>query len=219
VRGGLVREDAAERLLAALLEDRAAEARSLLVSLYVEGGSLGWICDSPIRYALERLGELWKHGADGIYLEHRATETCLQALTEIRLLLPAAPAGAPVALGGSFAGDPYRVPTTMAAAVVAEAGFEARDLGADTPTEALLEAVRRHSPRLVWISFSVPPRSAREAAAGLERLAEALPGGALVVGGRGSEGLTLPAAGNVNRIGSMTELAGFARGVRGAPSS
>jgi MerR family transcriptional regulator, light-induced transcriptional regulator len=211
VRGD--RAATAERLLAALEADRAAEARSLIVSLYLEGATPGWICDEPIRQALERVGELWEHGASGIFLEHRATETCIQALTELRLILPVPPMEAPVALGGGSEGESYVLPSLMAATVVAEAGFEVRNLGADTPALALLEAIRHYEPQLVWISYSVPPRNPREAAASLARLAEALNGGSLVVGGRGSGGVSLPASPAVHRIGTMSELAAFARGL------
>ncbi|MBA2671367.1 MAG: DNA-binding protein [Gemmatimonadetes bacterium] len=207
------RETATERLLAALESDGAAEARSLIVSLYMEGASPGWICDVPIRQALERIGELWEHGAGGIFLEHRATETCLQALGELRLILPAPPGDAPVALGGGSEGEVYVLPSLMAATVVAEAGFEVRNLGADTPTVALLEAIRHYEPQLVWISYSVPPRNPREAVTGLARLADALNGGSLVVGGRGSDGLPLPWSPAVHRIETMSELAAFARGL------
>jgi MerR family transcriptional regulator, light-induced transcriptional regulator len=207
------RAAASERLLAALAADRAAEARSLIVSLYLEGASPGWICDVPIREALERVGEMWEHGAGGIFLEHRATETCLQALAELRLILPAPPEDAPVALGGGSEGEVYVLPSLMAATVVAEAGFEVRNLGADTPAVALLEAIRHYQPQLVWISYSVPPRSPRDAATGLTGMVEALNGGSVVIGGRGSAALPLPASPFVQRIETMSELAAFARGL------
>jgi hypothetical protein len=106
----------------------------------------------------------------------------------------------------------------MAALVLAEAGFEVRNLGADTPVEATLAAMRHYRPRLVWQSFSTAPRSAREAGAGLARIAAALDGGSLVVGGRGSGAVPLPMHEAVHRVDSMTELSAFARGAAMARS-
>jgi MerR family transcriptional regulator, light-induced transcriptional regulator len=207
-----------ERLHAALAADRGEEARGIIVSAYVGGRGLGSLFDGPVRDALARIGDVWEHDEAGIFLEHRATETCLAALAELRLLLPPVPADAPVALGGGGAGDPYQVPSAMAAVILAEAGYAVRNLGADTPPEALLAAVRHYRPRLVWQSFSAVPRNSREAAASVLRLADAVGEGRVVIGGRGSRGLPLASHPGIDRIDSMTELAAFARGAVGKPT-
>lgn len=212
------REGAVERLHAALLADRGEEARSLVVSLYLDGAGLGWICDAVIRPVLARLGELWHSGAGGIFLEHRATESCARALAELRRLLPPVAEHAPVALGGAAAGDVYRLPSAMAALVLAEAGFRDRNLGADTPVAALAAALRHHRPRLAWLSFSVAPADPRAARQGLEQLVEALGSGTLVLGGRAADAVPLPAHPGVVRLGSMAELAAFARAKAPAPA-
>jgi MerR family transcriptional regulator, light-induced transcriptional regulator len=217
VSHGRAVDDVADRLHAALASDRWEEARSLIVSLYVEGPGLGWIFDGPVREALARVGSLWQHDEAGVFLEHRATETCLAALAELRLLVPPPPDGAPLALGGGCAGDPYLVPSAMAALVLAEAGYAVRNLGADTPPQAMLAAVRHYRPRLVWQSFSAPPKNARDAAAAILALADAVGAGHLVIGGRGSAGLVLPPHPAIQRMDSMTELAAFARGAAAAP--
>jgi MerR family transcriptional regulator, light-induced transcriptional regulator len=206
------RDEVVDRLHSALAADRAEEARSLIVSLYVGGGALGWIFDGPVREALARVGDLWEHDAAGVFLEHRATETCLSALSELRLLVPPPAEDAPVALGSGWTGDPYLVPSTMAALVLAEAGYAVRNLGADTPLGAMLAAVRHYRPRLVWQSFSAPPKNTRDAAAAMRVLAESLGGGHLLIGGRGSAALSLPPHPAIQRVATMTELAAFARG-------
>jgi MerR family transcriptional regulator, light-induced transcriptional regulator len=206
---------ASESLTALLRQDRSSEAQSLIVSLYLDGKSLAWICDDVIRVALEEIGHLWQHDADGVFVEHRATETCRQALTQLRLLLGQNREG-PVALGGGAAGDVYQIANSMVALILAEAGFQERNLGPDTPDSAILAAVQNLRPRLVWRSFSVPPRSIREATRSLARLAEALSDGVLVVGGRSAASIHLPSAPNVFHLGSMTELLSFARGLGSA---
>jgi MerR family transcriptional regulator, light-induced transcriptional regulator len=205
-------EGAAERLHAVLLQDRASDARNLILSLYLDGASVAWLCDDVIRPSLARIGALWEHDERGIFLEHRALETCTRALTQLRLLQPAVAADAPVALGGAFEGDVYQLPTAMAALVVAEAGYREHNLGADTPAAGIIAAILHYRPQLVWLSFSTVPRSPRHAARSLDRIAEAQDCGALVVGGRGAGAVPLPDRPNVHRLDSMAELAAYARG-------
>lgn len=205
---------AAERLYEALVEDRSEEGRNVVVSLYVDGSDLAWIFDGVVRPALARIGELWEHGDKGIFLEHRATETCLRALVQLRMIVPPVGDDAPVAVGGAFEGDAYQIPSAMAGLVLAEAGFRDHDLGADVPASAMIAAVEHYRPQLVWQSMSGTPRSVRDAARVLEELAEAAGDGTLVVGGRGADGVGLPARDGAHRFNSMSELSAFARGVR-----
>ena len=213
---------AGDRLYDALLEDRWAEARSLVVTLYLNGVGIAWLCDEVIRVALARIGELWKHDPTGVFLEHRATATCLRVLTELRLLLPPVGEDAPRAIGGAFEGDVYQVPSAMAALVLADAGYREHDFGADTPLAALMAALTHYRPQLVWLSFSSAPRSAREATDALASLADSLGQGAVVTGGRGADVIPLPDRAGVHRFASMAELSAFARGAvaaHGGPST
>jgi MerR family transcriptional regulator, light-induced transcriptional regulator len=212
MRAARDRNRAAAHLYYALVEDRPSAARSLIVSSYGEGAGLTWLFDDVIRPALARVGELWEHGPEGIFLEHRAMDTCVRALAEIARLLPPADEEAPVALGGGAEGERYQLPSAMAALVLAEAGYRVRDLGAGTPVDATLAAVARYEPQLVWQSISVEPGRPAETSRGLARLARAVAPGALVVGGRAAEAVPLPAVDNVHRLGSMAELSAFARG-------
>jgi hypothetical protein len=100
----------------------------------------------------------------------------------------------------------------MAALVLANAGFRDRDLGPETPASATLAAVVHYRPRLVWQSFSVPPASARDAGRELREIADALEGGALVLGGRSADAVPVPRSANVHHFRSMSELAAFASG-------
>jgi excisionase family DNA binding protein len=90
----------AERLFGYLRDGRAREARGLVLALYLQGQGVADIADGPIRIAMERLGELWKHDQAGIYLEHRATDICIQAVEQLRLLVEPQQFHA-VALGGA----------------------------------------------------------------------------------------------------------------------
>jgi MerR family transcriptional regulator, light-induced transcriptional regulator len=212
VRGGVDRSEVAGLLVAALREDRAEEARSLLVGAYLEGASLPWLCDDVIRPAMEEVGCLWDSGSSGILIEHRATETCGRVIVELRLLLPAAPLEAPAAVGGGFGRDVYRLPSAMVAVVLAEAGYRVYDLGPYTPVEATLAAIERYRPALVWQSFSVRPAEDERVEEALGRIAAALEGGTVVVGGRASEAVELPRLPGVIRFRTMGELAAYTKG-------
>jgi len=212
-RQATARSGAADRLYELLADDRAAESIALVTSLYVDGASIGWICDVPIREALARAGELWEHNPSGVFVEHRATETCGRALAELRRLVPTPPPGAPVALGGAFERDVYHLPSAMVALVLSDAGFIDRDLGPATPVSATVAAVAHHNPEIVWQSFSVPPGSVRAVRAGVDRIVAAMGSASLVIGGRASAALPLASNVAVYRLESMTELAAFARGL------
>lgn len=149
----LTPESPAERLFTHLREGMAREARALVLSLYLQGQSVAEIADGPIRLAMERLGELWKHDQCGIYVEHRATDICIQAVEQLRHLVEPQQFHT-VALGGAPPRDPYLLASLLVATALAAEGWHAINLGADTPFEALLRAIEVHDPRLVWISIS-----------------------------------------------------------------
>jgi len=197
-----------ERLLHHLERGDAPGARGYLLGRYLGGASVEELCDGPVREAMHALGELWRHDEAGIFIEHRGTDSCLQALAQLRTMFTP-PADAPIALGATPEDDPYLLPTFMAAMVMASCGMRAVNLGPDTPVQALAAAAQEHQPKLVWISASAPLPQVRAKA--LADWLRSLPAStATVVGGRHSQAI---AAHGVHRVESMTELANFARGV------
>ncbi len=184
----------AERLFRLLYEGKARAARGLILSLYLEGMSVAEIADDSIRTAMERLGEIWKHDQAGICIEHLATDICLQAVEQLRTLVEPQQAEA-VAIGGAPSGDPYLLPSLVAATALAAEGWHAVNLGPDTPFDALLRAIELHKPRLVWISIS-SIRDIADVDQGISLLAQHLAerGSTLALGGR-----SLPAMSVLNR--------------------
>ncbi len=190
------------------------QARARMLTRYLEGESIASLCDGPIRAALERIGELWKHSDAGVFVEHRATDICIQLLGQLRATVESAP-GAPVALGATPSGDTHLLPSLMVATVLAAEGYDVVNLGADTPVTALDAALAQHTPLLVWISVTMPP--AQDVANALARLIarERTAGRAVIVGGRHVARLPIDDR-TVEVAASMRELAAFARGVRRA---
>lgn len=199
-------DDAA--LTRALIDGDGSAVRRWLAARRAEGAPLAALCDGPIRAAMYTIGELWQHDANGVFIEHRATDLCLQELASLRAQVEPPP-HALVALGAAPEDDPYLLPSAMAALVLAAEGLRPVNLGADTPTAALHHAVAHHRPRLVWLSVSspVPLAQAHELAAFLT----ALPAGTVaLVGGRHRAAIAA-ADPRVRTAESMTDLAAIAR--------
>ena len=141
-----------------LLQGDQEALERLLVDHYSSGGSVSSICDGPIRSAFVQIGELWQHQDDGIFIEHRAVDTCLGALSTLGSLIPKPPAEADLALGGAPSGDPYILPSLMAGLCLADKGFRTVNLGPDTPWDTFMTAAKQVRPRLLWVAVSTPLR-------------------------------------------------------------
>jgi excisionase family DNA binding protein len=204
-------------LVDAITNGHVELARGLVVSMYLSGRSVGEICDGPITRAMHGVGDLWKHTDVGIIIEHRATDICLQALNQLRSLLPAPTADAPAATGGTPEGDPYILPSLMAATVLAEQGWREENLGPAVPLDLMFQAVEQHDASLAWLSVSVDLPASPLAEQILElasKLAER--DAILVVGGRLMPPRPMILNDNISVVGSMCELAAFVRGLRTA---
>ncbi|MEM1444983.1 MAG: helix-turn-helix domain-containing protein [Planctomycetota bacterium] len=211
--------EASDALQTLLTEGKAEDTRALLIDLYLRGTSAAAICDGPVREVMSRMGEQWHcDGARGIYLEHRATDTILQAMTALRAIVGQPTSGttdeqpAPVALGGAPSGDPYLLPSIAIALTLCEQGLHEINLGPDTPVEALVAAAQQYQPRLLWLSCSVT--DVRPKPAALVSLLDYLDEhqAVLVTGGRGFIEKPLKPHPRVKLCDSMTELAAFVDG-------
>ena len=204
-------EPLALRLQRALSAADAVAVRSLVIAAYAEGMAIADLCDGPIRAAMEAIGTLWHHDPAGIVIEHQATDTCLQALWALRAYLPEPGPAAPIALGGALSGDPYLLPSLMAAVALRESGFRTVNLGPDTPLTALRIACTKHQPRLLWIAISTVD-SAHAARGQLQRLVDDHRHLAVVVGGRHAEEAQLEARPHLLRSRTLSEVVAYARG-------
>jgi hypothetical protein len=216
-----VNAGAGEASLHKALENGQAEvARGLILAQYLSARSFASVCDAGIAHAMHRIGELWRHSENGIMVEHRATEIVIDAVHQVRATLPPVADDAPVAVGGAAPGDPYTVPSLMAATTLLECGFRDVNLGANLPFESLLAAVRQYRPRLVWLSAThVEDRDGF--LDGLIRVAQAvhMSGVTLALGGRAMYSMPLPELPGTHLVASMSELAALARSVKLQPAA
>ena len=205
----------ADELSTALVEGDGPKAKGLILAAYLSGQAVGAIMDSLITVALHQIGELWRHDAKGIYIEHRATSLCIEAINQLHALFPTPAVDAPAAVGGALTGDIYTIPSLMAATVLAADGWHTTNLGADTPIDTLLLAADDVAARMIWVSISASHAQA-DLARNIERIAKACDASntKLIIGGRYVPKTMSDNAGSIHRAGSMSELAAFAAGLR-----
>lgn len=207
-------EDVGDALYEMLYEGKAREARSLLMTQFLQGASLAEIFDGPLKAALHRLGELWLDNRQGIFVEHRATEICLEAIRELRQAVEDNPS-APIAIGGASEGEIHSIPTLMAGTILLEERFHAVNLGGATPLDALENAAEELNARLIWLSVTVPTNPS-ELEMSLAQLAESCRQNrrGLAVGGQWEQTAEVAKRHGIHYCDSMTALASFARGLR-----
>jgi methanogenic corrinoid protein MtbC1 len=199
-----------------LSEGRPSLACAFLSSLFVRGWSAADICDGPLRESMRRVGEVREDDGTAIFVEHRATEICIRALVHLSGYIDARD-DAPVAVGGALTGDPFQIPTLMAAVVLGAEGFQSINVGADTPISALRAAVEHHRPVVVWLSMgisSIPLTVVSEVSAFAAELGR--DGISMIVGGRGVASCRSALPPSVHQASTMRELAAFAHGLRAA---
>ncbi len=213
--GSLSAPDALHAALAAGLQQPAWD---ILYQLFLDGTSVAQIGDDWIRPAMQRIGELWRGGEEGILVEHRATAICSSILHRLQTLLPE-PVG-PAAVGAAPSGDPYTLPSQLSSLVLRAAGFQATDLGANTPLTVLAEATHEHGARLVWLSVNGTQDKQRDRRIILRWLEQLTGDGrTLVLGGRGIPSLDLPVVEGAHVVQRASELHALAVGMARGQSS
>lgn len=199
----------------ALQTGLAPQVRGIILSLYLSGFSIAAIADGPVASAMHDVGELWKTSKAGIFVEHRATDLCVQAINQLRGLLPAADESAPIAMGAAPSDDPYLLPSLLASTTLSADGWRAVNLGPQMPLDVFALAAKENGAELAWLSITAPQTDAGLITE-VERLAQQLHeyGTTLVVGGQQLPRPFKLSAPNLHIAYSMAELASFARGLR-----
>lgn len=153
-QGDALMSRASESLQSALESGDDDVFRRHVLNLYLSGKSACEISDQALTPAMRGIGERWEHGIVNVYQERRACEMCARVLNELRALLPTLPDSAPLAIGGTLAGDQYLIATRIAELVLRESGWNAQNLGSNLPGESVCAAIKTVKPRLVWLSVS-----------------------------------------------------------------
>jgi excisionase family DNA binding protein len=206
-------------LFDALVGGRGPLAGSILRRAYEAGLPIETLADRVVAPAMAGVGHQWESARIDVWHEHRGTLLCAAALNDLRRdLEPRAERNRPVAVGAAPEGDPYALPTLLAQLVLLDGGWEAVDLGPNTPLASLARAVRELRPRVVWLSVSYLRSEGEFLAAYRDfyRAAEQQ-GVAVAVGGRALAGPVRSAMGYTTHGDGMTHLAAFARTLHPRP--
>ena len=209
-------ERAREQLVEALIAGDDAVCRQIAVDMYLAEHSVSVLCDDAFAAAFREIGERWSCGEAEVYQERRGCEITLRLLHELRVILPAPPADAPLAIGGATSGDQYSLGTTMAELVLRDAKWNAVSLGDNLPFETLSAAIKQQRPRLFWLSCSHIANESEFLAGYSELYDEFGMDVAFVVGGYAlSDGLRQQMKFSAY-CDNMQHLEGFAQTLRGA---
>lgn len=212
--------EAAAALLEALLRGGAAEARGVLRHARESGMAVETLADRVVAPAMARVGDEWRAGRLDVWREHRATQVCVAALYPWKDEWEALAGGVdrPIAVGGAPEGDPYLLATLLAQLVLLDCGWEAVNLGPNTPLSSLARSLSEVRPRLLWLSVSHLEDRAKflEEYNELYRIAEKQ-GVAVAVGGQAlTESLRSTMAYTTYGDG-LSHLAAFARALHPRP--
>jgi methanogenic corrinoid protein MtbC1 len=217
--GEAVVERVRRQMVEALAAGQDERFRGLALGLYLAGHRASDICDLAIAPAFSELGERWEHSELAIYQERRGVEIALRLLHELRKILPPPAADAPLAIGGTLAGDPYTVANTMAELALREAGWRAESCGAGLPAATFAAAIRELRPRLAWCSASttdtVTPEHLGESMPALVAAARAT-GAVLVMGGRALDAAMRARLDGVIVVDTLRQLVTLAQALQNA---
>jgi MerR family transcriptional regulator, light-induced transcriptional regulator len=162
--------------LDALRANDAAGAYRVTSRAVAGGMTIPLLYQRVIAPAMHAIGELWEKGAITVADEHLATALTHRVIGALRPPLHCevhadAPAEGPQgrAMLAAVEGEQHALGLRMAADVLEDLGYETIYLGADVPTDALLQAVDSLAPDLLALSVTMP-----EFAPALERVASTL---------------------------------------------
>lgn len=145
---------AAKQFEEAVLAGDESYCRQVIFDLYLADHSISALCDQVIAPVFEQVGSLWECGSAEVYQERRGCELTLRVIQELRqAVLPRGPE-APLAIGGAPEGDQYNLATNLVELLLQDNGWQAASLGDNLPMATLAAAIRKHRPRLFWLSVS-----------------------------------------------------------------
>ncbi len=143
------------QLLDAIREIEDQRIRSVISAAYRAGIPVEQLADNIIAPVMHFVGQQWQHDKLDVGTEHLVTQSIVAGLYELQGQISAnASENPPVALGGAPQSDYYIVPSLLAKLTLLEAGWNALNIGPNTPASAFLNRMEAHRPKLIWLSVS-----------------------------------------------------------------
>ena len=173
-----------ERYTAALLSGDDREAERVIVDALQRGILPEAIYVEILGPALVVIGDAWLQGELNIAREHQATNVTLEQMAHIRDAVRRRDEIAAEVVVAAVSGEMHFVATRMIADLFYFDGWNVVHLGADTPSEDLVELVRERASDLIVLSLSLPDRLSMALAA-VEQLKALDHHPAVFIGGSG----------------------------------
>ena len=129
------------------------QVKAMVLGAFRRGISIEDLADRAIGPAMVRIGVDWEMKRIDVMEEHRASEICASALYELKASLEdRAGKNRPRAVGGAPERDYSILPSLLAQMVLMDAGWDAINLGPNTPIRSFGIALQELRPRLLWLS-------------------------------------------------------------------
>lgn len=165
-----------------LAGDRRGALRLLQEEGLGRGASVAELQFSVIAEAQREIGRLWQENRISIAQEHLATAISQLALAQLFQLAAAAPRSGRKVMVACVEGELHDLPARLLADHLDLEGFEVHFVGANVPTDALLDLVALERPEVLALSVTMSFHAGALRSA-VRRLKERFPQLPLMVGG------------------------------------
>ena len=146
---------AREKMLSALIEGNHLEATQLVDSAIVDRWEPSSVYVNVIGDCMAEIGARWRSGRLLISTEHRATQIALRLISRAQSSYVNSRRVGLRAIVTSVEGDTHLIGGLTFADLLRLEGWEVDFLGADSPTDSIVEIVQRESPDLVGLSVTI----------------------------------------------------------------
>ena len=144
-----------EQLLDAVRAMDDDRIRAVIQAAYRAGVAVESLADHVISPVMTFVGQQWQHERMDIGTEHLITDSIVAGLFELQGIIAAnAAEDRPVAIGGAPEGDHYILPSLLAKLTLIEIGWEAVNVGPNTPAASFRTLLESRRPKLLWLSVS-----------------------------------------------------------------
>lgn len=178
-----------DKLVSLAIAGDTHEIVNMFNAMYASGIHPAVKCDMVVSGALEKIGDAWYDEEIGVADEHLATHVIQYALNEMSARWSPLRQTPYTALCACPSQEHHKMACECVRSVLQHEGWNVVMLGADTPTDAIVDAIRQRQPHLVAISVTMPPDElvfpadvARISDAAVETGGEVVIGGSAITG-------------------------------------
>jgi len=154
VSGPRPHQDRMLRYLEAILKVDRTGAERIIREALADGVGVPAIYEQILAPAQSRLGEMWHRGEITVADEHMGSATTQTVMSQLRLSFQRATPNGRSVVGTATAGDLHEIGLRMVTDLFELDGWDVVFLGANTPTDDVIELLLRRNPNLLALSIS-----------------------------------------------------------------